>query len=241
MNKKYRAIIVDDQRLARKDLRSLLSEYENIEIVGEADSVPSAVTLINEISPDLIFLDIQMPGESGFDLFNKIDLKAQVIFVTAFDEYAIRAFEVDAIDYLLKPVNPERLRNSIERLVQEETTAVTPRHKLNYEDTMFLLMNTHPRFIKVKTIVYIKAAKDYSELVTSEGKKGLVQKSMAEWEQRLPESYFARIHRSIIINLEYIVRIEEWFSNSYRIYLKGIETPLEMSRRYAVRMKERLG
>jgi two-component system LytT family response regulator len=241
MKKKYRAIIVDDQRLARKDLRSLLSEYENIEIIGEADSVTSAVTLINEISPDLIFLDIQMPGESGFDLFNKIDLKAQVIFVTAFDEYAIRAFEVDAIDYLLKPVNPERLRSSIERLVQEETTTVAPRHKLNYEDTMFLLMNTHPRFIKVKSIVYIKAAKDYSELVTSEGKKGLVQKSMTEWEQRLPESYFARIHRSIIINLEYIVRIEEWFSNSYRIYLKGIEAPLEMSRRYAVRMKERLG
>ena len=114
-----RALLIDDERLARTDLRSLLSEYQTIEVVGEADSVQTAVALIAAEEPDLLFLDIQMPGESGFDLLDKIDLQARIIFVTAYDEYAIRAFEVDAIDYLLKPVNPERLKTALERLDRE--------------------------------------------------------------------------------------------------------------------------
>jgi two-component system, LytTR family, response regulator len=241
MKDKFRTILVDDQRLARKDLRSLLAEYQNIEIVGEADSVSSAIELINATLPDLIFLDIQMPGETGFDLLEKIDIKAQVIFVTAFDEYAIRAFEVDAIDYLLKPVSPDRLRNAIDRLEKKNFTQEAPKRKLNYDDCMFLIINSHPKFLKIKSILSIKSAKDYSEILTVDGKKGLVPISMMEWESRLPENSFARIHRSTIVNLDYIEKVEKWFNNSYRVYLRGVETPFEMSRRYTARILERLG
>jgi two-component system, LytTR family, response regulator len=241
MKKKYRAIIVDDERLARKDLKSLLADYPSIEIVGEADNVSSALRLIEEKSPNLLFLDIQMPGETGFDLLEKIDQPVQIIFVTAFDEYAIQAFEVDAIDYLLKPVNPDRMKKTIERLGHPDDTQLATKRRLDINDTMFLTVNTHPRFVRISSIICIQSAGDYVEIVTSDGKKGLVQKSMTEWEERLPENYFCRIHRSTIINLEHIVRIEEWFNNAYRVYLRNIETPVEMSRRYAVKIKNKLG
>jgi two-component system, LytTR family, response regulator len=241
MKKKLRAVIIDDERLARNDLRSMLSEYKEIELVGEADGVGKAIELINHEDPDLLFLDIQMPGESGFDLLERIDLHARVIFVTAFDEYAIRAFEVDAIDYLLKPVNPERLKSALERLNREENLQTNKKRLLEYDDALLLAINSHLKFLRVNSIVYIQAAGDYSEVMTSENKKGLVQKSMTEWEQRLPEKYFCRIHRSTIVNIEYISKIDEWFGNSYQVQLKGFVTPLTMSRRYAAFLKQKRG
>ena len=241
MKKKTRAILVDDERLARKDLRSLLAEYPGVEVVGEADSVAAAAELIAETSPDIIFLDIQMPGESGFDLLERADIKSRVIFVTAFDEYAIRAFEVDAVDYLLKPVNPDRLCAAMERLEKEVVSAEPSKQRLEIEDSLFLSVNSRLKFIKLRAIVYIQAAGDYSEIYLADGKKGLVQKKMGEWEERLPASHFCRIHRSTIINMDCIDRVEEWFSNSHRVYLKGVEAPLVMSRNYASLLKDKLG
>ena len=241
MKNKLRTIIVDDERLARSDLRSLLSDYSDIDIVGEADGVGKAVELINEEDPDLLFLDIQMPGESGFDLLEKIDFRARVIFVTAFDEYAIRAFEVEAVDYLLKPVNPERLKSALERLHHEENVPTDQRLPLAYDDALLLTINAHLKFLRVKSIVYIQSARDYTEVMTNEIKKGVIHKTMAEWEQRLPKKYFCRIHRSTIVNIEYIVKIEEWFGNSYQVQLKGLDTPLTMSRRYAALLKQKWG
>lgn len=241
MKKKLRAIIVDDERLARNDLRSLLSEYKEIEVVAEADNVDKAIESIAKHDPDIIFLDIQMPGKSGFNLLEQIDVKARVIFVTAFDEYAIRAFEVDAIDYLLKPVNPERLKNTIERLEHEGLDRTESRKKLQYDDTIFLTINAHLKFMRINTIVFIQAAGDYSEITTNDGKKGLAQKSLTEWEHRLPEKYFCRIHRSTIVNLDYVNRIDEWFGNSFHVYMKNIETPLILSRRYAALLRHKMG
>jgi DNA-binding LytR/AlgR family response regulator len=106
---------------------------------------------------------------------------------------------------------------------------------------MLLSLNSHLKFLRVNSIVYIQSAGDYSEIITSEGKKGLIQKSMAEWEQRLPEKYFCRIHRSTIVNIEFVTKIDEWFGNSYQAHLKGIETPLTMSRRYAALLKQKKG
>jgi two-component system LytT family response regulator len=241
MKRKSRAIIVDDERLARKDMNSLLAEFKNIEVVGEADSVAAAAKLIKEKEPDIVFLDIQMPGESGFDLLEKTDVQAKVIFVTAFDEHAIRAFEVDAVDYLMKPVSPERLRKAIEKVEKEDVQRVGSKRSLGFDETMFLTINTSLKFIKVSSILCVEAAGDYSQIITSDGKKGIVQKSMTEWEERLPENHFCRIHRSTIINLEYVSRAEEWFNSAYHVYLKGLETPLVMSRRYAARLKEKMG
>lgn len=240
MPNKLKAVIVDDERLARKDLISLLKEQDNIEVVAEAADVPSAIETISEFKPDIIFLDIQMPGESGFDLLEKLKTDAKVIFVTAYDEYAIRAFEVNALDYLLKPVNPERLQKALERIFVEEESDEQPLRELNYEDHLFLLLDNSMRFLKVNTILYISAAGDYSEIFTNVGNKHLALKSMKEWEDRLPHQHFCRIHRSTIINLNHVDRLEEWFNYSYRVYLKGIREPFIMSRRYASKLKHKL-
>lgn len=241
MKKQWNALIIDDERLARKDLFSLLERHPEIHIVGEAEDVPSAQIAVSELQPDLVFLDIQMPGESGFDLLDKMDLSAKIIFVTAYDEYAIRAFEVNAVDYLLKPVNPERLAQALDKLEEDASEAVEPPRVLKYDDRLFLMVGSHFKFLKVDTILYINAAGDYTEVYTRDGKKGLTLKSMKEWENRLPVQYFVRIHRSTIVNMDYIDRVEEWFNYSFRVYLGGVEEPLIMSRRYASKLKDKLG
>ncbi|MBN1781507.1 response regulator [bacterium] len=240
MKKQYNALIVDDERLARKDLIALLQNFEHIHVIGEAESVSSAVKSVEKSKPDVIFLDIQMPGESGFDLLGNIDSDIKIIFVTAFDEFAIRAFEVNALDYLLKPINPDRLGRTLERL-DDDSPAVVQKRRLNYNDRLFLTLGNHLKFLKINTILYINSAGDYSEVLMTNGEKGLTQKSLREWETRLPEAQFCRIHRSTIINMEFIDRLEEWFNYSFRVYLKGVEAPLIISRRYAARLKHRFG
>lgn len=238
MKKKIKAIIVDDERLARKELKSMLSEYDNLVIAGEAENVNSAIELLAD-KPDVIFLDIQMPGESGFELFEKTEVTSKVIFITAYDEYALKAFEVNALDYLLKPINPERLRASIERL--EHTAEVKHQERiLTYEDKLFIAINNKPRFLKLDSVVCIKSAGDYSEIFTDDKKRGITSRSMNEWENRLPEQHFLRVHRGTIINMEHVIKIEEWISNSYRIFLKNLDEPVIMSRRFAAQIKARL-
>ena len=241
MKKSYKAIIVDDERLARNDLKNMLVNYDNIEIVSETEDVNGTIDIIDQLKPDVIFLDIQMPGESGFDLFDRINVSSKVIFVTAYDEYAIRAFEVNALDYLLKPVHPGRLARSIAKLELAEESQQDPDRELDYDDRLFITIDNHMVFLNLKKIICIIAAGDYSEIVTADGKKGLVLKSMKAWEKRLPEKYFIRIHRSTIINMEYMDHLEDWFNYSYRVHLKGLKTPLVMSRRYGMKLKHLLG
>jgi two-component system, LytTR family, response regulator len=243
MSREFRAVLVDDERLARKELRAMLSEYPEIDVCGEADDVDKAIEIIREVRPDVVFLDIQMPGASGFDLLERIEATFKVIFVTAFDAYAIRAFEVNALDYLLKPINQERLARALERLsaYDLESSSEKGLRKLEYDDRLFLVVNDRSRFIKINAIEYICGAGDYSEIFTNEGQKALVLKSLREWEERLPEKYFSRIHRSTIVNLEYVDRIEKWFNHSYRIYLRNINEPFTMSRRYAAKLKLKFG
>ncbi len=240
MSQTFRTIIVDDERLARKELRSMLAEHPQIEVAGEAETVGQAIDLISREKPEVIFLDIQMPGESGFNLLEKIEVDFKTIFVTAFDAYAIRAFEVNALDYLLKPINPARLARAIERLSSEDLSGPPAvARKLEYEDRLFIDIGERSIFLKINSVVCIAAAGDYSEVFTADGQKSLVLKPLKEWEERLPEKYFTRVHRSTIVNLEYVERLESWFNRSYRIYLKTLQEPLVMSRRYAARLKDR--
>lgn len=236
----WRAIIVDDERLARKELRSLLAEHSTIEIVGEAESVAAAAELVHSAQPDVVFLDIQMPGESGFQLLERLPAPCKVIFVTAYDAYALRAFEVNALDYLLKPINPARLAAALARLSVNEIPPV-PARKLEYDDRLFLEIGERAQFLKLEYIVCLRAAGDYSELVTTDGKVSLILKSLKEWEERLPEKHFTRIHRSTIINLEYVERIESWFNRSWQIHLRHLNEPLLVSRRYAAQLKQKFG
>ncbi len=239
MEKKFKALIVDDERLARKELILMLKEFNEIEITGEAADITSAKKIITDKKPDVIFLDIQMPGESGFDLINSIPIDTKVIFVTAFDEYAIRAFDINALDYLLKPVNPKRLKEAIDRLQLIEKEESGDYKRLDEDDRLLVAINGKLQFIKVNSITCISSAGDYTEIKTTVGIKGVALKPMKEWEQRLPEKMFVRIHRSTLINLDQIEKFDEWFNNSYRVYLKGVKEPFTISRRYAVKLKDR--
>lgn len=239
--KKFKVLVVDDERLARKDIRSKLSEYENLEIVAEAEDVESAAEQVKKYSPDVIFLDIQMPGESGFELLEKIPAGIKIIFVTAYDEYAIRAFEINALDYLLKPIETERLDQSIARLHQTFEESQHESKTLEYDDHLLLVLDNHLKFLKINTIVYLAACGNYSEVFTSNRKKSLTLKSLKEWESRLPVNSFCRIHRSTIININFIEKIEDWMNYSYRVYLKDIKEPFVLSRRYALKLKEVFG
>lgn len=234
-----RAVIVDDERLARRELSFLLQQHPEIEVVGEAGSVKEAVGMMETLKPDLLFLDIQMPRESGFDLFERAPVTAGVIFVTAHDEFAVRAFEVNALDYLMKPVNPLRLRQAIGRFLRRSPKAA-PR-TLAYEDTIFVAVGPAPRFVKLSALVCILAEGDYSRLVGPGGSIGLVLKSMKEWEALLPERQFCRIQRSVIINCERVVRFAPWFNSSYQVYLEHLSQPFTMSRRLAKRFRARFG
>ncbi len=240
MKKVFNSVIIDDEELAREDLKVLLKDYNEIKIIGEGGTVEESKKLIDELNPDLIFLDIQMPGKSGFELLEEIQTNAKIIFVTAYDEYAIRAFEVNARDYLLKPVNKDRLDQAIERLRTEQEEEERILSKLGFNDNIFLMVNNHYQFVKIGSIIKITAAGNYSDIYTSSRLKGLVLKSLKEWETRLPENNFIRIHRNAIINLEYVDRIEGWFNYSYKVFLKEIKEPLVMSRRYAAKLKERM-
>lgn len=238
---KHRAIIVDDERLARKEMRRLLAEHDEIIVVGEAEDLSGALDLITTEKPNLVFLDIQLSNENGFDLLERVDRRLNVIFVTAFDEHAIKAFEVNAIDYLVKPVNPERLARSIDRLSEPRKEKPLDVRKLEYEDRLFLDSGSRSSFLQISTIKCIAADGDYTQVITADGKKHLVAKPLKEWQQRLPEKHFVRIHRSAIVNLEFIEKVESWFGRTYQLYIRDVSTPLSVSRRYAVELKRRFG
>lgn len=233
-----KAIIIDDERLARKEMRRLLAEFASITIACEAENLAEAIVLIGIEKPDIVFLDIQLSGESGFDLLERVEHDFKLIFVTAFDAYAVRAFEVNAIDYLLKPVNPERLAKAIDRLA-EETPVARPVNPLEFDDRIFLELGARSLFLKVCDISHIIAAGDYSEVFTRDKRKYLVEKPLREWEERLPEKHFLRIHRQAIVNLEEIEHLEPWFNRTFQVRLKGLSEPLTVSRRYAVKLKNK--
>jgi two-component system LytT family response regulator len=233
-----KAIIVDDERLARVNLRKLLEPHSQIEIVGEASSCEGAVDMINMFNPQLIFLDIQLSGETGFDLLEMIDSSIKIIFVTAYDEYAIRAFEVNAIDYLLKPVNPERLKLAIERVVTKEKVQKSASKSYEYSDSIYVRLNNFAsRFIKISSITSIEPVGNYSKIATIEGKHCLVLKTLKQWQEELPDNNFVRIHRSSIVNIEHVDHIEKNRESGHIAFLKNKQEPLEVSRRYAKRLK----
>ena len=240
MKEAIRALVVDDERLARQELRRLLAAHPEVRVVGEAAGVDEAARLIEREQPDVVFLDVQMPGESGFDLFERAAVSARVVFVTAHDAHALRAFDVNALDYLLKPVAPERLAATVTRLRRDaEPGDEPPPRRFTMADFVFLPVDGRARFLRVGGIVCVLAAGDASEIVTADGARGRVPRSLKAWEDRLPEQQFVRIHRESIVNLQYVERIEEWSHESFHVHLRGIAEPLTLSRRHASRLRAR--
>ena len=237
------AVIVDDERLARRELRTLLEDAhaEHVYVVGEAKSVAEAARLVHATDADVVFLDIQLAGETGMDLLPLLGADVDVVFVTAYDEYTLRAFEVNAVDYLLKPVVPERLAKTVSRLAAAQPVAPS-REIVGYDDRLLLRLGDERAFVRVRDIMAIEADGDGSTLrlapLLARKPSG---KSLREWEQRLPDRHFVRIHRSTIVNLEYVERLESWSHSSQRVYLRGMSEPLTMSRRFGARLRERFG
>lgn len=197
-------LIVDDERLGRARLASLLGDYAAIETIRQADSVDAAVRAIEVSSPDVIFLDIQMPGESGFDLFERVAVRAHVVFVTAYDHYAVRAFELQALDYLLKPILPERLSKTLERVFIARSSRAAPE-----PETICLTTASQRRFTTSREIIHIDAADDYTEVFLDDGSSHLVRVSMGSWEARLADAGFVRVHRSSLINTHALLSVDK--------------------------------
>lgn len=236
---KLTSIIVDDERLARRELRRLLADHPTVEVVGEAGDVESAALLVRETEPHVVFLDIQLRGESGFDLFGRVEATFETIFVTAFDEYALRAFNVSAVDYLLKPVDPGRLARSVARLQRREPPEQPPSRRLGLDAALFVSSGREQHFLRVNTIRRIDANGDYTRVLTAGGKSVLTGKSLSEWEEILPEAAFIRIHRSSIVNIEFIERIQRGDRAGLLVTLEGDKEPMPISRRYAARLRDR--
>ena len=237
-----RAIIIDDERLARIELKRLLQEFPEVEVVDEAANADEGITKIEALQPDLIFLDIQMPGKTGFDMLGELDRAPQVIFTTAYDEFALKAFEVNALDYLLKPVEPKRLADAIHKLHSLESrehksdTEFTNNSLLSENDQVFVKDGERCWFVKLGEIRLFESVGNYAKVFFGTNKP-LILKSLNALEERLDEKTFFRANRKHIVNLRMIEKIEPYFNGGLLLELKGGDK-IEVSRRQTVKFKE---
>jgi two-component system, LytTR family, response regulator len=238
-----KALLIDDERLARNELRRLLAAHPDIEIVGEAVDVEDALEKVTALKPSLLFLDVQMPGADGFSLLERLEppLPA-VIFTTAYDEFAVKAFEFNALDYLLKPVDPNRLIAALERLRSRETASLpgapAPTSRLALEDKVFVREGDRCWFVPVKNIRLLESEGNYTRLYFDDQKPQLFR-SLTAMEERLDSRHFFRANRKQVINLTWVEGIEPWFSGGLMVKLKG-GLKVELSRRQAQDFRERM-
>jgi two-component system, LytTR family, response regulator len=240
-----KALIIDDERLARNELRRLLENFPKVNIIGEASNADEAIVMIEELKPDLLFLDIQMPGKTGFDLLSSLENDVpDVIFTTAYDEYAIKAFEFNALDYLLKPIELHRLSEAIQKVENEiishndrKETAKESAKLLGEKDQVFVKDGEKCWFVRLGKVRVFESIGNYVRLYFDD-QKPLVLKSLNALEDRLdPKTYF-RANRKHIINLQFIDKIEPWFSGGLQVTITGHNEKIEISRRQAIRFKE---
>jgi two-component system, LytTR family, response regulator len=235
-----RALIVDDERLARKELMKLLEEHPMIEVIGEAVNADEALTMINDLNPDLLFLDIQMPGKTGFQLLEMLDSVPLVVFTTAYDEFALKAFEVNALDYLLKPIQPERLSETVAKLAEKErakTVAIKgPEKKLGLNDQVFVKDGDRCWFVSLANVRLFESDGNYIK-VYFDTNRPMIHKSLNALDEKLDERAFFRASRKHIVNLSWIEGIEPWFNGGLMVRLKGGDK-VEVSRRQAAKFKD---
>lgn len=234
-----KALVIDDERLARKELIKLLDEFATMNVIGEAANADEAIELIEKHNPDILFLDIQMPDKTGFELLEMLDNVPQVIFTTAYDEYALKAFEVNALDYLLKPIDPSRLKESIEKLVIVEPKSDKKDLKmLGLQDQVFVKDGDKCWFVKLENVRYFESDGNYIK-VFFDNVRPMIHKSLNALDEKLSDRDFFRASRKHIINLSWVEDIETWFNGGLMVKLKGGDK-LEVSRRQAAKFKERM-
>ncbi|GAA4381628.1 LytTR family DNA-binding domain-containing protein [Hymenobacter koreensis] len=240
-----KTLIVDDSRLARQELRHLLQRHPDVQVVGEARHADEAQQLLPNLQPDLLLLDIHMPGRSGFELLASLDHAPHVIFTTAFDQYAIQAFEVNALDYLLKPVDVQRLAAALAKArtalladAEAPEEAAAPREVLRETDQVFVKDGERCWFVRLADVKLLEVADNYTR-VHFHDVRPLITRSLQHLEARLDPKVFFRANRQQIINLKWVENVEPWFSNSLKISLRG-GLEVEVSRQQSIRFREAL-
>jgi two-component system LytT family response regulator len=239
-----KVLLVDDERLARNELRRLLAVHADLQIVGEAVDVDDALAKVATLKPDLLFLDVQMPGADGFSLLERLDPPLPlVIFTTAYDEFAVKAFEFSALDYLLKPVDPNRLVAALEKVRPRGSAAPfesgpAAAHRLTLEDKVFVREGDRCWFVPVKNLRLLESEGNYTRLYFDDQKPQLFR-SLTAMEERLDAKNFFRANRKQVINLAWVEGIEPWFSGGLLVKLKG-GMKVELSRRQAQDFRDRM-
>ncbi len=234
--KTFKTIIIDDERLAREELKRTLKPHKEFQVVGEASHVDEAIQIIETEAPDIIFLDIHMPEKSGFDLLEELGTVPEVVFTTAYDQYAVKAFELNALDYLVKPLREERFAKTIEKVKQElfkkrkTTPEVFPMHR-----KIFIKDGEQCHFIPLSDIRYIESLENYARLYFGT-QKAMIKRSLNLLEEKLDPNVFFRANRSQIINIHYIQEIYPHFNNRLQIKLTSGET-IDVSSRQSVKFR----
>ncbi len=236
-----KALIIDDERLARTELKRLLSPFKEINVVGEAVNADDALEKIQELKPDLLFLDIQMPGKTGFDMLEELDSVPTVIFVTAYDEYALKAFEYNALDYLLKPIEPKRLEETVNKLIEKKrkkTISELDKDFLSESDQVFVKDGEKCWFVKLENVRLFESEGNYVRIYFGENKP-LILRTLNYLDERLDDKTFFRANRKHIVNLKWIASIEPWLNGGLLVKLKDGQK-VEVSRRQAIKFKDML-
>lgn len=236
-----KALIIDDERLARTELKRLLTPFKEIKVVGEAVNADDALEKIQQLKPDLLFLDIQMPGKTGFEMLEELDSVPIVIFVTAYDEYALKAFEYNALDYLLKPIEPKRLEETVNKLIEKKRKKIIgelDKENLAETDQVFVKDGEKCWFVKLETIRLFESEGNYVRIYFGDNKP-LILRTLNYLDERLDDKTFFRANRKHIINLKWIASIEPWLNGGLLVKLKDGQK-VEVSRRQAIKFKDML-
>jgi two-component system LytT family response regulator len=233
-----RVLVVDDERLARTELRRLLAAHPDVEVAGEARDADDAKAQIGTLHPDLVFVDVQMPGRSVFTVLAEIDELPAVVFTTAYDQYALKAFEVSALDYLLKPIVPARLAEALGR-VRERLASADAEVPREYLQQVFVADGDRCWLVLTGDITLLEAEGNYTRLYFG-AERPLVLRSLNQLEQRLDPRHFFRASRKHIVNLRHVEGVTPWVTKGLRVRLKGGHQ-VEMSRRQTQAFKEKLG
>jgi two-component system LytT family response regulator len=241
---RIRSVLVDDVDMMRATLKKVLDDFSIIEIVGEASDYESARELINSTKPDLVFLDIDLNGLTSIDLLNEITCEPKIIFISSQPDFAIKAFELNVVDYILKPINSDRLKKAIDRVIELNKNAKAMSNSYTaerFKPDQIILLNFDNKltFIKIQDINYIEAFGNYTKIYMTDGKLSITYNSIKNWDNRLPSDVFIQIHRSSVINILNVAKIEKWTNDTGRLFLKGIEKPFEISRSYFFQIKKK--
>lgn len=232
-----KALIIEDSRLARSELKELLQAHTNIQLCGEAENPRDALPLIDKERPELLFLDINMPGKNGFELLQELDYEPKVIFITAHADYAIRSFEFDTVDYLLKPISAERLKKAIDKLQNlHPSDEFSNANSLEIHSRVLLRDGEICHWVCLQDITYFDSYGNHTQVFWDK-KKTLIYRSLSKIEERIPVRHFFRVNRQQIVNIDQVISVEPWINGGYRLALKSGEH-IEVSRRHTSRFKE---